>query len=47
LTGRAQAAARLCACAVLLVLATIEAAYKLPRDGQAATATPIANVWLP
>jgi hypothetical protein len=29
------------------VLATIEAAYALPRDGQAATATPITNVWLP
>jgi hypothetical protein len=28
------------------VLATIEAAYALPRDGQAATATPITNVWL-
>jgi phosphatidylinositol-3-phosphatase len=29
------------------VLATIEAAYKLPRDGQAAAATPITNIWLP
>ena len=28
------------------VLATIEAAYALPRDGQAATATPITNIWL-
>jgi acid phosphatase len=27
------------------VLATIEAAYGLPRDGQAATATPITNIW--
>ena len=27
------------------VLATIEAAYALPRDGQAATATPITNIW--
>jgi phosphatidylinositol-3-phosphatase len=27
------------------VLATIEAAYALPRDGQAATARPIADVW--
>jgi hypothetical protein len=29
------------------VLATIEAAYGLPRDGQAAAATPITNIWLP
>lgn len=29
------------------VLATIEAAYALPRDGQAATATPITNIWSP
>jgi len=29
------------------VLATIEAAYALPRDGQAATATPITNIWRP
>jgi hypothetical protein len=29
------------------VLATIEAAYRLPRDGQAATAAPISNAWLP
>jgi phosphatidylinositol-3-phosphatase len=29
------------------VLATIEAAYTLPRDGQAATATPITTIWLP
>jgi acid phosphatase len=27
------------------VLATIEAAYGLPRDGQAATARPVTNVW--
>jgi len=27
------------------VLATIEAAYTLPRDGQAATATPITAIW--
>jgi acid phosphatase len=27
------------------VLATIEAAYGLPRDGQAATATPITDIW--
>jgi hypothetical protein len=27
------------------VLATIEAAYALARDGQAATATPITNIW--
>jgi hypothetical protein len=27
------------------VLATIEAAYGLPRDGQAATTTPITNIW--
>jgi phosphatidylinositol-3-phosphatase len=27
------------------VLATIEAAYALPRDGQAATATPITDIW--
>jgi phosphatidylinositol-3-phosphatase len=27
------------------VLATIEAAYALPRDGQAATATPITSIW--
>jgi phosphatidylinositol-3-phosphatase len=29
------------------VLATIEAAYALQRDGQAATATPITNIWPP
>jgi acid phosphatase len=29
------------------VLATIEAAYALPRDGQAATAAPITDIWLP
>ena len=29
------------------VLATIEAAYALPRDGQAATAAPITNIWSP
>ena len=29
------------------VLATIEAAYALPRDGQAATATPVTNIWSP
>jgi hypothetical protein len=29
------------------VLATIEAAYALPRDGQAATTTPITNIWRP
>jgi len=29
------------------VLATIEAAYALSRDRQAATATPITNIWLP
>jgi phosphatidylinositol-3-phosphatase len=29
------------------VLATIEAAYALPRDARAATATPIRNTWLP
>jgi phosphatidylinositol-3-phosphatase len=29
------------------VLATIEAAYRLPRDAQAASAGPIANIWLP
>ncbi len=29
------------------VLATIEAAYGLPRDGQAAATTPITDVWLP
>ena len=29
------------------ILATIEAAYGLPRDGHAATATPITDVWLP
>jgi acid phosphatase len=29
------------------VLATIEAAYALPRDGQAATATPITDIWRP
>jgi acid phosphatase len=28
------------------VLATLEAAYGLPRDGHAATATPITNIWL-
>jgi phosphatidylinositol-3-phosphatase len=27
------------------VLATIEASYGLPRDGQAATTTPITNIW--
>jgi acid phosphatase len=27
------------------VLATIETAYALPRDGQAATAQPITDVW--
>jgi hypothetical protein len=27
------------------VLATIEAAYRLPRDGQAATAMPITSIW--
>ena len=27
------------------VLATIESAYALPRDGQAATATPITDIW--
>ena len=27
------------------VLATIEAAYALPRDGRAATATPITGIW--
>jgi len=27
------------------VLATIEAAYALPREGQAATASPITNIW--
>lgn len=29
------------------VLATTEAAYRLPRDGQAATAMTITNIWLP
>jgi acid phosphatase len=29
------------------VLATIEAAYALPRDGQAATAAPITSIWSP
>ncbi len=29
------------------VLATIEAAYKLPRDAQAAAAAPITDIWLP
>jgi predicted small lipoprotein YifL len=29
------------------VLATVEAAYGLPRDGQAAAATPITSIWLP
>jgi phosphatidylinositol-3-phosphatase len=29
------------------VLATIEAAYRLPRDGQAATAAPITDIWRP
>ena len=29
------------------VLATIEAAYALPHDGQAATATPITDIWRP
>ena len=29
------------------VLATIEAAYGLPRDAQAATAAPITSIWLP
>ena len=29
------------------VLATVEAAYALPRDGQAATTTPITNIWRP
>jgi acid phosphatase len=29
------------------VLATIEAAYGLPRDGQAATAAPITSIWRP
>jgi acid phosphatase len=29
------------------VLATIEAAYRLPRDGQAAAAAPIRDIWLP
>ena len=29
------------------VLATIEAAYTLPRDGQAAAATPITSIWEP
>jgi hypothetical protein len=29
------------------VLATIEAAYTLPRDAQAATVAPITNIWLP
>jgi acid phosphatase len=29
------------------VLATIEAAYSLPRDGQAATAAPITGIWQP
>jgi phosphatidylinositol-3-phosphatase len=29
------------------ILATIEAAYALPRDGQAATATPITSIWGP
>jgi hypothetical protein len=29
------------------VLATIEAAYALSRDGQAAAARPITNIWLP
>jgi phosphatidylinositol-3-phosphatase len=29
------------------VLATIETAYRLPRDGQAATATSMTNIWLP
>ncbi len=29
------------------VLAAIEAAYGLPRDGQAATAAPITGIWLP
>jgi phosphatidylinositol-3-phosphatase len=27
------------------VLATIEAAYRLPRDGQAAAATPVTSIW--
>ena len=27
------------------VLATIEAAYALPRDGQAATAKPVTGIW--
>ena len=29
------------------VLATIEAAYALPRDGRAAIATPITDIWRP
>ncbi len=29
------------------VLATIEAAYTLPRAGQAARTTPITNIWTP
>ena len=29
------------------VLATIEAAYGLPRDGQAAAVAPVTDVWLP
>jgi hypothetical protein len=29
------------------VLATIEAAYRLPRDGQAAAPAPVTNIWLP
>ena len=29
------------------VLATIEAAYALPHDGQAAAATPITDIWRP
>ena len=29
------------------VLATIEAAYALPRDARAAAAAPITDIWLP
>jgi hypothetical protein len=29
------------------VLATIEAAYTLPRDARASTVVPITNIWLP
>jgi len=29
------------------VLAAIEAAYALPRDGRAAIATPITDIWRP